>query len=253
MKAANAAAEAKADTGTDRQKRHQKAVMVSVERHNNVVDTAVTLSHQGTDICNLADLSREQRDDVISLLQEMHATIFSVISCLREVRPSPSGPDDGEPEETEEPAPAAPAQVGIVSAIEEQKTQAPDPSLDIPGLLIQAARQRHPVASAPQDTPVPLTPPAPSPASPTPSPSPTPKLKITPHYLPAHRDPWPKDWRSLPATVLEEVIHATQAFGVTHRLEERHHRQLDKMRERLAVLRKADRAERSPTPADMRP
>jgi hypothetical protein len=96
------------------------------------------------------------------------------------------------------------------------------------------------------DAPVPLTPPVPAPAPaptpPAPTPSPAPKLKVAPHYLPAHKDPWPANWRNLDAVELEDVICTTQAFGVNHRLEERHHRQLDKMRERLAVLRKADRA-----------
>jgi hypothetical protein len=48
------------------------------------------------------------------------------------------------------------------------------------------------------------------------------------------------------------VISKTQAFGVNHRLEDRHHRQLDKMRERLGVLRAADRAERPQTTAEAR-
>jgi hypothetical protein len=68
------------------------------------------------------------------------------------------------------------------------------------------------------------------------------RTKVLPHYQPTHLDPWPKDWHRLRASELEDVIHATQQFGINHRLEPRHHKQLAKMRERLDVLRKADRA-----------
>jgi hypothetical protein len=127
-----------------------------------------------------------------------------------DAEPPPSGPS-GEPEpKVEEPADPAdrdlrnywdrsqdpkltpPAQAETVSSNETvteakvdagtiEETTAPtiDCALNIPEFLIQAARQRHPVASAPQDTPVPITPPSPAPA-PTPSPpppiSPSPKL-----------------------------------------------------------------------------
>jgi hypothetical protein len=171
---------AKPETPTDGKKRHHKAVMVSVERHDNVVDTALTLSHQGTDIHSFTDLSREQQDDVISLLQEMQATIFSAISRLRDTgdpppddKPPDPGPTGGETEEpdAEKPTSEAPAQTGTISAVEE-KAAPIDRSLDIPDPLIQAARERHPIAG-PQDTPHPITPPTPAP-SPAPTPSPTP-------------------------------------------------------------------------------
>jgi hypothetical protein len=180
-----AAETAKSEPPTDEQKRHHKAVMVSVERHDNVVDTAVTLSHQGADIHSLTDLSREQRDDVISLLQEMQATIFSAISRLRDaVEPTPpddTPPDPGsapKPETDEKPTDEAPELAGTVSAPEEQ-TAPVDASLDIPGFLIRTE------AGVPRDAPPPVAPPAPSP-TPTPA-APTPKLKVAPHYLPAHR------------------------------------------------------------------
>jgi hypothetical protein len=258
--------------------RHHKAVMVSVERHDNVVDTAVTLSHQGTDIHSLTDLSREQRNDVISLLQEMQATIFSAISRLRDTgeqpptTPTNPGPaPDGATEEEadcsdcggtgtcpdcggtgEQPAETVPSNETVTEAKVDAGTieMAPiDRSLDIPDPLIQAARQRHPIASAPQDTPLPITPPSPAPA-PSPPTSPSPKLKVSPHYLPAHQDPWPKDWKSLNTTALADVISKTQAFGINHRLEDRHHKQLARMRERLEVL-KANRAERPQANAEV--
>jgi hypothetical protein len=40
------------------------------------------------------------------------------------------------------------------------------------------------------------------------------------------------------------AIADVQRFGVAHRLEDKHHKQLAMMRERLAVLVKADRAVR---------
>jgi hypothetical protein len=92
--------------------------------------------------------------------------------------------------------------------------------------------------------PGPLTPPPTPTPSPSPSPSPAvPKaMTISTHYLPAHRDPWPKNWKTLDANELEQVIRKTQEFGVNHQLEDRHHAQLKRMRERLVVLRQADRA-----------
>jgi DNA-binding Lrp family transcriptional regulator len=87
-----------------------------------------------------------------------------------------------------------------------------------------------PVSSSDDGLDIPGSPrrdPPPAPTSPTP----------LPHYVPAHKDPWPKDWRHLDAVALEEAIGAVQRFGVNHRLEERHHRQLARMRERLDDLR----------------
>jgi hypothetical protein len=121
--------------------------------------------------------------------------------------PSGSGPaPEGETDEDTE-APAEMTSTSTVSAVEEPGASPIDRSLDIPDNLIQAARQRHPIASAPQDTPAPapVTPPTPSPSPPspapapvtptTPPPTPTPKLnectKVLPHYQPAHRDPQP--------------------------------------------------------------
>jgi ParB-like chromosome segregation protein Spo0J len=201
--------------------------------------------------------SRAQIKEAIKQLRKLDARLAAYV--VSEPPPDDTPPDPGPTPDGEtdaEPTGEAPQAGSTVSAVEEQ-TAAIDRSLDIPDPLIQAARQRHPVASAPQHTPVPLTPPAPTPTpspspSPAPTPAPSPKLKVAPHYLPAHRDPWPKDWRSLGAAELEDVISKTQAFGVNHRLEDRHHRQLDKMRERLGVLRAADRAERPQTTAEAR-
>jgi hypothetical protein len=189
----------------------------------------------------------------INLLREATNFLLDVMVELDEPTPpdTPTDPGPTPDGETRSKDTEEPAQTVTVSV--EEPTAPIDRSLDIPDPLIQAARQRHPVASAPQDTSVPLTPLAPSPApAPSPSPSPSPKLKVAPHYLPAHKDPWPANWRSLGAAELEEVIHATREFGVNHRLEDRHHRQLARMRERLDVLRKSDRAE-LPTSAEARP
>jgi hypothetical protein len=108
------------------------------------------------------------------------------------------------------PAPAAPA-------------SSPDDHPDTPGFPRREA-------STP-DAPVPMAPPALAPTSPVP------ELKVLSHYVPTHKDPWPTDWRHLDAVALEEAIGAVQRFGVNHRLEERHHRQLARMRERLDDLR----------------
>jgi hypothetical protein len=126
-----------------------------------------------------------------------------------------------------------------------------DPSGGLPEGETELKNTDDPTEIAPAETvsdvPIPLTPtpPAPPPTPPAPS-RPTPKLgrhtKVLAHYMPAHRDPWPADWKELAAVALEEAIAAVQRFGVAHRLEDKHYRQLARMRERLAVLAKADRA-----------
>jgi Protein of unknown function (DUF3102) len=144
-----------------------------------------------------------------------------------------------------------------------EPTLGPEPSSDTVSPAAGHAEQApvDPAPSVPRDAPAPAPTPAPPrstpPSSPPPpAPSTTPRLiertKVLPHYLPAHRGPWPANWKKLDADELEEAVRATQAFGVNHRLEDRHHRQLDRMRARLNVLRAADRAERPQTGAEAR-
>jgi hypothetical protein len=65
--------------------------------------------------------------------------------------------------------------------------------------------------------------------------------------------PWPENWERISvASELELVICKTGAFGVEHLCEEQLRPQMQKMRERLTVLQKADRAERPPANAEAR-
>jgi hypothetical protein len=113
--------------------------------------------------------------------------------------------------------------------------------------------QINPLRSdAPQ--PVPLTPPAPSPSSPAPAPTPTPpapsqpKPQLTWKYQPGTEDD--PSWKQLSAddltarigSVLNYIRRQPRARDNNERL----HRYMEEMEDRLAVLCKADRAERSP-------
>jgi hypothetical protein len=178
-------------------------------------------------------------------------------------KPRPSGPGGGsEPKDKkgEEPTSEAPAQAGTISAVEEQTATAgliPE-DLSIPPFM------RHTEEAS--DAPVPLTPPQPAPA---PSPAPSPPTSPSPVRARRRREkhpeneadliaagfvksqqcgvymrPWPANWERISADSLEVVICNTGAFGVEHGCEEQVRPQLQKMRSRLEVLRKADRAER---------
>jgi hypothetical protein len=170
---------------------------------------------------------KEIGDAIESLIRKWRA----VQSALAE--PPPSGPG-GEPE---------PAQAETVS--EQVDHLLPQQQ------VVQAGENVPPVSP---------TPPSPAPAlplTPTPpplSPAPALRTKVLPHYVPAHRDPWPKDWRRrrLSTAELKDLIRAVQEHGVNHRLEDRHHQELAKMRERLALSEKADRAERPRTGMEAR-
>jgi hypothetical protein len=133
--------------------------------------------------------------------------------------PPPSGPNGGEP------APVAREPSKPKPAAETVSQAAPQP---VPFIPAKPAPQQPPPAQPPGG----------------PGPRLSGRTKVTSHYLPAHRDPWPKDWRRLSTSELEDAIEATQRFGINHRLEDRHHKELAKMRERLKVLRKADNAQR---------
>ena len=166
----------------------------------------------------------------------------------------------GQPEPKKEKAESEPAQAGNVLEPEEEKAPI-DRSLDIPDPLIRAARQRHPVASAPQDTPVPpapapATPPAPTPppppAAPTPTPAPSrPKPRSWTTYQPGMEDD--PGWRELNADELEARIrHArNKRYGGSERQRQRRLKHFEEMEDRLDVLRAADRAasRSSPQPA----
>jgi hypothetical protein len=164
-------------------------------------------------------------DAIESLIRKWRSVQSTLAARENDDTPSGSGSaPEGEAENTE--APAETASTGTVSASEEPATAPVDPATP-------------PLPPSP-------TPPTPAPTPPS-SPSPKPKLgervKVLPHYQPAHRVPWPKNWRELGADDLEAVIDGVVNFGVNHRLTEHHHRQLRRMRSRLSALRGAERAE----------
>jgi hypothetical protein len=225
----------------------------------NVLDTikhqkAVAEAYRKVLKASSFDRAAKQRiSDEIDLLIRKWRVVQSTLAAPPDGTPTdPSGGSKpaGEPK-VEEPTESEPA-TSTVPAVEDPLVPPIDRALDIPDYLVQAARQRHPAAGPPDTPPAPI--PAPTPATPAPPPL-APRLnertRVLPHYQPAHRDPWPSNWKKLDAAELDEAIAAVQRFGVNHRLEDRHHKQLARMRERLAVLLKADRAERPRANAEM--
>jgi hypothetical protein len=183
--------------------------------------------------------------DVVSI-RKLAAFLHEVACKLDEPPSGPSG--GGEPE----PQANKPAEQATETAQQKETEAALEPAALEPAS--ETVSQ-----TAPQPTPFVPTKPAPQPAPPARPPGQGPRLsartKVASHYLPTNKDPWPKNWRGLGTVELEDAIEAKQRFGVNHRLEDRHHKELAKMRGRLEVLRKADRAERRPSQvnAEMRP
>ena len=251
--------EAEADAETD-----DEVVVGGVEDpaivHANVLDTieeARAVAEAWRKIFKASRFDPGAKGEISDAIELLIRKWRAVQSVLAASEPPPDG-SGGEPEpKVDAPAETVsePAESTIDGAAVAPKVEATDtgsPSrFPADGSLPDFMRveNRHQWGGGAPVPSVPITPPAPAPTTPAPSPSPptspSPKLKVSPHYLPAHKDPWPKDWRSLNAAELEDVIHKTQAFGINHRLEDRHHKQLTRMRERLVVLRKADRAERT--------
>jgi hypothetical protein len=153
------------------------------------------------------DRAAKQRiSDEIGLLIRKWKSVQSTLAAPPDGTPSdPGSVPDGETEPKDTTPPAE-----TVSAVEEP-TAPIDHSLDIPHPLIQAARQRHPVASATQDTPVPISPPTPAPApAPTPAPSPPtwPRLRTT-YVFQSPDDP---SWREFSNAELEAHKRSAERY-----------------------------------------
>ena len=192
--------------------------------------------------------SRGKRVDV-KAIRKVAVFLQAVADAFDGPPSDPSGGSKPEGEETgtentEAPAETVPSNETVTEAKVDAgtiETSPIDRSLDIPDPLIQAARQRHPVASAPQDTLVPLAPPSPPPPPSAPTPPATPRARSK-YYAGNEDDP---GWRQLGINTLE--VRICSAHDYCERFpraynKERVREHIEEMRDRLEVLRKADRA-----------
>jgi Protein of unknown function (DUF3102) len=119
-------------------------------------------------------------------------------------------------------------------------------STEPPSVPQDASQPLPPAPLVPRDlTP---TPPSPAPALATPPLPATPpapsRTQVAAHYLPAHRDPWPANWKKLDAAELvEPLTHLRELFVVPIFETMVHAETLNDGDGLLEVLRKADRAE----------
>ena len=169
---------------------------------------------------------RDLVDDTI-ILRTVGKFLLELADALDE---PPSGPNGGPEPEAEGPAE------------NEQPTSPINRSLDIPGFLLRTE-------APPQNTPALLTPPAPAPtpAAP-PAPTLTPSRKRRAEwstYRPGTEDD--PCWRQLSADDLEARIRSAKGYNKRYpwRARKRRDEHIEEMKERLQVLRAADRAELS--------
>jgi hypothetical protein len=221
---------------------------------NHIEGGIITVDHALAWIRAFPD-DREDLLRVIDFVKRIEAALNEPPPDDTPTDPSGGSKPEGEPKDTTPPTESEPA-AGTISAVEEPTAPTIDTSLDIPDHLIQAARERHPVASAPQDTPIPApaTPPAPTPApSRTPPTSPAPKLTKPARPTPPTRHRNPLDgWRKIKddADDLQyraDLFRALAGKGVQFSDAEWDER--DKVLKRVSTLRAADRAERPRTAA----
>jgi Protein of unknown function (DUF3102) len=214
--------------------------------------------------CKLSSFDHETKKQLHEGIEVLIAKWRLVQTTLKKDDPKPpSGPSSGskpegepEPKDTTAPAETAPTETvphpdcpacagSGLATFQQQTCGTGEPigqpiGVDCPLCKPETAAETVPPPEQTAPQPIPISPPTPAPApTPTPTPSPPkPQLAF-------------ENWERISvASELELVICKTGAFGVEHGCEEQLLPQMQKMRERLTVLRKADRAERPQAKAE---